>query len=568
MINKVIRATKITDLNDLFKRKRNNTDDFIFESLYRGYRVLAYIKKDEVIFEAANGEKFTKKFTKIEKSLLDLKINDAIVDGVICTLNEELLTDLESLQLYKSSKKNAYIRFCALDLIKFKGKDLMHLAVTERKKILEDHINLELIEKDDSLILNKNVLFIPEKHDYNKDLKSRMVSRKRYGFSCKNKDSKYEPLKEDIWFNVLSNDYRNYIICGYTRIKNEDKDVVKSLALGEYKDNKLIFKGHSKVIENEELALDLYKRLKKIHKLHSPYSNDSEIKDSDVIFVKPTLVASFLVEEVSQSSNVKLATFLGLRLDKDAKEVISKKPVTNPLQLKRLKKNDTIASVRLTALDKIVYPRLNISKRQIVDYYSLINDRLLKYSNQSNVYCHTMVNFEKIDVEFSRKLNSLSNLLRAIEKGATEFRQNISKKDYIIFNIFGVILRQNQVREATKIYFNTLKENNIKAYLKTNGENGYDIIVSTKNNKIKNTEEFIEDINIKVKKKKESKNVLDKVEVKTDNKNFILPYSLNANINATISCPIYIDEIDSVKADSITMENIVEKLLKENNPWE
>src|SRR3546814_9373105 len=77
-----------------------------------------------------------------------------------------------------------------------------------------------------------------------------------------------------------------------------------------------------------------------------------------VHWVKPELVAEIAFAEFTAEGVVRHASFIGLRGDKSAKEVVPERPVSTP------EDNAPTSAVKITNPDRIIFPGSNIPKGQ------------------------------------------------------------------------------------------------------------------------------------------------------------------------------------------------------------
>ena len=74
-----------------------DSDEWIFEIKWDGYRAVAGMKGKEVVLQSRNNLSFLKKFYPIGNALKEWEVN-AIVDGEIVAVNDEGHTNFQDLQ--------------------------------------------------------------------------------------------------------------------------------------------------------------------------------------------------------------------------------------------------------------------------------------------------------------------------------------------------------------------------------------------------------------------------------------------------------------------------------------
>src|SRR3546814_17895485 len=98
-------------------------------------------------------------------------------------------------------------------------------------------------------------------------------------------------------------------------------------------------------------------------------------------WVKPGLVAEIAFAEFPAEGVVRHASFIGLRGDKSAKEVVPARPVSTP------EDNAPTSAAKITKPDLIIFPGFTFSKGQPAAYYLSVSSILLPcVGNQRNVH--------------------------------------------------------------------------------------------------------------------------------------------------------------------------------------
>lgn len=257
--------------------------------------------------------------------------------------------------------------------------------------------------------------------------------------------------------------------------------------------------------------------------------------------------------------------------------------------------------IAITNPEKIIYKKEKITKKQIIDYYKKVSNRMLPFLKER--YLSTVrapngvdkeVFFKKhFDNKFLKKVRSkdyyyiddLKGLLSEAQMNSIEFHIGSSKKDNIpnlmVFDLDpDTKLSIKKIRDGVKDLKKILDDLKLKAFLKTSGGKGYHIIVPI-NNKIsyQKFEQIAKKISLLMvttypekytinmsKRKRKNKIFIDYFRNKKGS-SFVAPYSLRAREKATISMPIKWSELDKIKPDDITIKEAL-KRLKRKDPWE
>lgn len=269
-----------------------------------------------------------------------------------------------------------------------------------------------------------------------------------------------------------------------------------------------------------------------------------------------------------------------------------------------------LKNITITNPDKIIFEKEKITKIDIINYYNLVATRIMPFLDNrliSTVRCPNGINKQTF---FMKHLNNPSSdigrkiikdksnekqdyyyikntygLLHEVQMNSYEFhiwgcKQNMIKQpDILVFDLDpDESLSIQKIRQGVKDLKNILDKLNLKSFLKTSGGKGYHIYIPLQTTSWKKTEEIAENIaNLMVinwpekyttnirKDQRKNKIFIDYFRNKMGATS-VCPYSLRLKKKATISCPIYWNELDTIKPNDITIKNIKERLRKKD-PW-
>lgn len=272
---------------------------------------------------------------------------------------------------------------------------------------------------------------------------------------------------------------------------------------------------------------------------------------------------------------------------------------------KEIANNKNIVNIEITNPDKVIYKKGKITKCDIAKYYELVGKRMMPFLDNrliSTIRCPNGVKEEKF---FMKHLNSdskdlgkkkikgkdyyyiknINGITHEVQMNSYEFhiwgslQNKINKPDILVFDLDpdeGLSLKS--VREGVRDVKKVLDDLKIKSYLKTSGGKGYHIYVPIEMNSWKKCERIASDVaNILVinnpskytinirKEKRKGKIFIDYFRNKKGATS-VCPYSLRLKDKPSVSCPIFWSELDKIKPDDITINNIEERL-KMRNPW-
>lgn len=283
--------------------------NWIFEIKYDGYRTIAVINPDTVSLYSRNHLSFNKNFKAIADELK--KINHvAVLDGEIVIEDETGRSDFQLLQNYIKTGKGV-LKYYVFDILNLDGNDTTGLTLVQRKELVE--ILLRKSQLSNVLysqhISEKGILFY-----------ELLAEKKGEGIMAKEANSLYLAGKRSSnWLKIKISQQEEAIIIGITESKTT-RSYFAALLLAQYDHNELRFIGKCGTGFKEDTLKELYEKFK-------PYFSDEPlIKEKiplrDTIkWIKPKFVCQVKFTEWTQDRHLRHPVFLGLRIDKKAKEI-------------------------------------------------------------------------------------------------------------------------------------------------------------------------------------------------------------------------------------------------------
>jgi bifunctional non-homologous end joining protein LigD len=208
--------------------------------------------------------------------------DNCIIDGEICFVRKDGITDFSGLQAAMKAGKTAGLVFFAFDLLWLGDKDLRSLPLVERKKRLQ----ALLAENKDQKIIQ-----LAEHLDATgSDVLRVACNLKLEGIVSKRLSEPYVSGRTGIWTKAKCRATQHAFIGGWTY---SDKGF-SGLLLGVRKGKKLIPIGRVGTGYSQKMLRWLEPRLKELEVEESPFARPIPRKPNrEVHWVKPELVAGF-----------------------------------------------------------------------------------------------------------------------------------------------------------------------------------------------------------------------------------------------------------------------------------
>jgi bifunctional non-homologous end joining protein LigD len=276
--------------------------NWIFEEKYDGVRMLAYKEGSKVALVSRNGIDRTERYPKIAEAIGRLKPDSLALDGEIVIFDADKVSRFQFLQ-----KGDGQPVFALFDCIFRDGKDLRKAPLSERRRALELSV-----KPSASLILSARL-------DAD-GIRAFGIAKKRgfEGLIAKDQSSQYVSGRSPAWLKVKVRKEDEFVIGGFTAPSGA-RHFFGALLLGVYSRGKLEYVGKVGTGFDEDTLKSLHKKFGPLRRAGSPFASD--VRERDATFVTPKLVAQIGYTEWTGDGKLRHPVYLGLRDDKDAKDV-------------------------------------------------------------------------------------------------------------------------------------------------------------------------------------------------------------------------------------------------------
>lgn len=575
------------------------------EIKYDGYRIMAFIENKNVILRTRGGKDWTHKFQSIADQLAKLKVENAVLDGELCVLNEQGVTNFSALQDALTREDSSRIEGWFFDLLHLDGEDYTKKPLSKRKTALE-----KLLKKKMPLI------HYSEHFESSPQLLEKACQIGAEGLVSKNKDSLYRFRRTHDWVKSKCGQEQEFVIGGFMPAKDNPK-AIGALLLGYYKGGKLRYAGKVGTGFGAELAKQIHKRLNPLRTDKQPFEGIIPKSRRTHYWVKPDTLCEVSFWEWTPDKHIRHASFKGLREDKAPKKVKREIPEKPPVKNKKgSKKNFTVKGVTITHPEREVFPDTGINKGDVAEYYKratpfimpFIENRLislLRCTDGIEGECFFQRNpmkgmgadiHSKSVTHKGKKHNYLyiedeKALIELVQMNVIEFHawqshvDKVNKPDQIIFDLDPAEdVPFEAVKLAAEDIRRRLKAMKLDSYPRLSGGKGihvtlaiepkhsFDQIKTFAQNFAKKMEREMPDVYVANMSKQKRKARIFVDYLRNDySSTAIAPFSLRARKNAPIAVPITWKELETIKsAANFNISNIdkilnkkTEKLIKE-----
>jgi len=312
-----------------------------FEPKYDGVRVIAYATSSDVKLVTRNGKDKAKQFPEIVAALKKLSSQvrrPLVLDGEIVALIDgeparfqELqsrmhVKDTHMIERHTSSTPSALILF---DILMDGDEVLLHEPWSERRERLVKRVGKHVTPQ----------VRLTESTEGNG---ARMLEKARKqgweGVIAKRIDSRYEPgNRSRDWLKLKIEFRQEFVVGGYTEPRNS-REHIGAILLGYFDNDRFIYAGHTGGGFSRQGLQDMYRLIKPLERKTSPFAETPKTNEKPH-WVEPKVVVEVKFSEWTADRRLRQPIFLGVRDDKDAREVSVEKTSVQ----KKAGKSDRIA---------------------------------------------------------------------------------------------------------------------------------------------------------------------------------------------------------------------------------
>ena len=601
--------------------KAFDSEDWIFENKYDGYRTIAVINSnDDVELYSRNEISFNSNFKPIAEELK--KIDHAVVlDGEVVVEDEKGKASFQLLQNYlKTGFGN--LKYYVFDLLNLDGNLVTKLSTLDRKELLK-------------ILFNKydfsNIFYAD--HTIGDGIKQFELATKNTdeGIVAKKANSIYlSDKRTHDWLKIKTANQEEAIIIGITEPKNSRKHF-GAILMAQYYGKRLQYIGKCGTGFTEQILEELYTKLQPYFITESPLSEKTGLRDT-IQWVKPKLVCQIKFSEWTVDKRLRHPVYLGLRIDKKPNEVFIPTDIKNPTTLKKEEKMDTTTTqknktendydlkvgktvLHLTNQNKIYFPDDKITKGDVIQYYNEVADLMLPYLKNRpqsmnrfpNGIDGTSFYQKEVDVEKSpswlktEKIFSESNdadidylicnnretLLYMANLGCIEINpwnsaiQHIDNPDWLVIDIDPDNQDFTQVVKTALTVKEVMDELETECLCKTSGASGLHVYIPLgAQYDYDSTKLLAELIAKEVQSRLPETTTIERSIKKRDHKIYIdflqnrraqtlaAPYSVRPKPGATVSTPLEWSEVnDNLHPSQFTIKNVLQRFAKKDDLW-
>jgi bifunctional non-homologous end joining protein LigD len=330
---------------------------WLHEVKYDGYRALVSIANGKAKVFTRTGLDWTDKFAAIADAAAKLPVKSALIDGEIVAFKDGH-PDFSTLK--DAISAGGDMTLFAFDLLALDGEDLTGLSNLDRKTRLQPLIP----EEEDRLRYSDHVIGAGEQ------LFETMCREGLEGIVSKRADAPYAGKRTKAWLKVKCTHRQEFVIVGW--LPSDKKRGFKSLLLGVREGKGYRYAGKAGTGFDQALMDDIREKLDALDR-KTPTVEAPKAAVRGAKWVTPKLVAEVAFAEVTPDGVLRHSSFIGLREDKPAKDVVAETPAPLPDAA-------PTTSIKVSSRDRVIFDKSDVTKGDLADYYVAVSGIMLPFA--------------------------------------------------------------------------------------------------------------------------------------------------------------------------------------------
>jgi bifunctional non-homologous end joining protein LigD len=287
--------------------ERFSDPNWIYERKLDGIRCVAVRSDGRLRMLSRNDLPLNARYPELAEELSALPRERFAIDGEVVAF---VGRQTSFARLAQRQQRHVPVFLYVFDLLWLDGEDVRSLPLRSRKRLLRAALEFEGRLRLTSYRKEHGEAFFEE------------ACRKGWeGLIAKRADSPYASSRSRDWLKFKCERGQELVIGGYTDPQGS-RTVLGALLLGYYAGGKLRYAGKVGTGFDDAMLRELGAKLRRLRRKTPPFADAESIRERGVSWVQPRLVAEIGFSEWTRHGRLRHPRFLGLRIDKSAREVV------------------------------------------------------------------------------------------------------------------------------------------------------------------------------------------------------------------------------------------------------
>lgn len=297
-------------------------EEWLHEVKYDGYRIGCLVEGERVRLVSRHEKDWTASFPEVAREARRLPARQALLDGEIAIVLPDGRTSFQALQnAFARGGRREGLTYFAFDLLHLDGEDVARLPLEERKARLS-----ALLARLDST-QPRTIRYATHVVGNGPKVRREACRLGLEGIVSKRRDLPYQPGRHAGWVKTKCKKRQELVIGGFTDPEGS-RQGIGALLVG-YWDSAgaLRFAGKVGTGFTQRSAQELRRKLEAMETDECPFTpRPAGWLGTHAHWVRPELVAEVAFMEWTADGKIRHPSFLGIRRDKDAREVVREEP--------------------------------------------------------------------------------------------------------------------------------------------------------------------------------------------------------------------------------------------------
>jgi DNA ligase D-like protein (predicted ligase) len=291
----------------MLTKERFSDPNWIFERKLDGIRCIAVRDGDAVRLRSRNDLSLNGRYPEVAEALDAQLLKRFAVDGEVVAFAGSATSFA---RLARLQQHHVPVFYYVFDLLWLDGHDIGRLPLRTRKRLLRA-----------TLRFHGPIRLTPHRNRDGEAMFAHACQHGWEGVIAKRADGPYTHGRARDWLKFKCGQGQELVIAGYTKPQGSRTEF-GALLLGYYEDGRLRYAGKVGTGFDQETLKQLGGQLRELRTSAPAFDDASAIRERNITWVQPMLVAQVAFSEWTGAGRLRHPSFLGLRDDKPASEVV------------------------------------------------------------------------------------------------------------------------------------------------------------------------------------------------------------------------------------------------------